>query len=369
MPEQLTGELLALRDRAAQFAGWLANAQDRREVITAAREAGFLQMTQPRQYGGSAAGLLALTVVRDALASRNPPFLDAVFGPAPGVLAGCSEPLASDYLQPMLRGELRAAFGFTEPEENPTTGRLDADRLTVNGCKSYVTGGADADFINTLVRIDSMGPALVVIDSNAPGVHMTERFESLDGSHHAAFAFDGVVVPANRIIGKPGEGLPRAMGPIVDTRLAISANCVGWARWIVEHTTRHLETLDRNGKARGDRESVRLRYADMRMHSRRAVCSTVPPAWQNPAATSSTKASCARCSRPRRSAALSTPPCNSKAARRSSWVIRWKRCIAGCARCVWRKAHPMCCGSTSPGAHWISARVRYRPAPTSAAIA
>ena len=267
MPEQLTGELLALRDRAAQFAGWLANAQDRREVITAAREAGFLQMTQPRQYGGSAAGLLALTVVRDALASRNPPFLDAVFGPGPGVLAGCSEPLASDYLQPMLRGELRAAFGFTEPEENPTTGRLDADRLTVNGCKSYVTGGADADFINTLVRIDSMGPALVVIDSNAPGVHMTERFESLDGSHHAAFAFDGVVVPANRIIGKPGEGLPRAMGPIVDTRLAISANCVGWARWIVEHTTRHLETLDRNGKARGDRESVRLRYADMRMHT------------------------------------------------------------------------------------------------------
>ena len=169
MPEQLTGELLALRDRAAQFAGWLANAQDRREVITAAREAGFLQMTQPRQYGGSAAGLLALTVVRDALASRNPPFLDAVFGPGPGVLAGCSEPLASDYLQPMLRGELRAAFGFTEPEENPTTGRLDAGRLTVNGCKSYVTGGADADFINTLVRIDSMGPALVVIDSNAPG--------------------------------------------------------------------------------------------------------------------------------------------------------------------------------------------------------
>ena len=267
MPEQLTGELLALRDRAAQFAGWLANAQHRREVITAAREAGFLQMTQPRQYGGSAAGLLALTVVRDALASRNPPFLDAVFGPGPGVLAGCSEPLASDYLQPMLRGELRAAFGFTEPEENPTTGRLDADRLTVNGCKSYVTGGADADFINTLVRIDSMGPALVVIDSNAPGVHMTERFESLDGSHHAAFAFDGVVVPANRIIGKPGEGLPRAMGQIVDTRLAISANCVGWARWIVEHTTRHLETLDRNGKARGDRESVRLRYADMRMHT------------------------------------------------------------------------------------------------------
>lgn len=267
MPEELTPELLALRDRAGRFATELHAAAERRAAVSAARQAGFFQMTQPRRYGGSAAGPLAMTVVREELATHNPPFLDAVFGPGPGVLEGCAEPLANDYLEPMLRGEKRSAFAFTEPENNPTTGKLDGDELVVDGSKSYVTGGADADFINTLVRIEASGPALVVIDTDAPGVRMSDRFESLDGSHHAAFEFDGVRVAANRIIGKPGEGLPRAMSQIVATRLAISANCVGLARWAVECTTDHLKTPDRQGKPRGEREGIRLRYADMRMEA------------------------------------------------------------------------------------------------------
>ncbi len=265
MPENLSTELQALRDRATRFVAPLQAATDRRAAVAAAREAGFFQMTQPRRYGGSAAGPLALTVVREELAAHNPPFLDAVFGPGPGVLDGCAEPLARDYLEPMLRGEKRSAFGFTEPRNNPTTGRIDGDEVIVNGAKSYVTGGADADFINTLVRIEPSGPALLVIDTGLPGVRMSERFESLDGSHHAAFEFDGVRVAAGRIVGKPGEGLPRAMGQIVDTRLAISAQCVGLARWVVQHITERLLSPDHQGKPRGAREGMRLRYADMRM--------------------------------------------------------------------------------------------------------
>lgn len=267
MPEQLSKELLALRDRATQFAEQLHAVKSRRDAVGAARKVGFFQMTQPRHHGGSAAGPLALTVVREELAAHNPPFLDAVFGPGPGVLDGCQEPLASDYLKPLLRGEKRAAFGFTEPQDKPTTGTLAADELIVNGVKSYVTGGADADFINTLVRIEEAGPAMVVIDTGAAGVHLTERFTSLDGSHHAAFEFQDVRVPANHIVGKPGEGLPRAMGQIVDTRLAISAQCVGLARWVVQLTTNHLKKPDRHGKPLGDREGMRLSYADMRMET------------------------------------------------------------------------------------------------------
>ena len=255
----------ALRDRATGFVAQLQAATDRQAAVAAARDAGFFQMTQPRRYGGSAAGPLALTVVREELAAHNPPFLDAVFGPGPGVLDGCAEALARDYLEPMLRGEKRSAFGFTEPENNPATGRIDGDEVVVNGAKSYVTGGADADFINTLVRIEASGPALVIIDTGLPGVRLSERFESLDGSHHAAFEFDAVRIPAGRIIGKSGEGLPRAMGQIIDTRLAISAHCVGLARWVVQHIGDHLLSPDRQGKPRGAREGMRLRYADMRM--------------------------------------------------------------------------------------------------------
>lgn len=273
MPEQLTSSQRALARRAAEFAATeleprrhLPDAQARAAVISAARAAGFFHMTQPREFGGSAAGTLDLTIVREALAAANAPHQDAVFGPGPGVLSGVGEPLRSTHLAPLLAGDKRAAFGFTEPDDSPTRASVDGDSLLVSGRKSYVTGGADADFINTLVRLED-GPALVVIDTDLPGVVMERRFTSMDGSHHAAFRFDAVRVPRACLIGTPGEGLPRAMRQIGDTRLAIAAHCVGLMIWVLDYLTRDLERPDRQGRKRGDREGVRLRYADLRIQA------------------------------------------------------------------------------------------------------
>ncbi len=224
-------------------------------------------MTQPKSHGGTEAHALELTIVRDALAALNPPYMDAVFGPGPGVLANCGEPLASKYLEGVLRGTKRGAFGFTEPDSHPTIGTLEGDRLTINGRKSYVTGGGSADFVNTLVRIDGHGPAMVVVDIDTPGLSVLERFSSLDGSKHAAFEYANVTVDADHIIGKPGEGMPRAMRQIGDTRLLIAAQCVGLMRWCIDHVTQHLAGTDRSGVKRGDKEGVRLRYSDMRIEA------------------------------------------------------------------------------------------------------
>ena len=272
MPELLDDALLDLRCRAGRFAQEvllpLAGRDGARmEVAAAARREGFHQMTQPREYGGTAAGPIALTVVREELAAHNPPYLDAVFGPSPGVLAGCGEPLAGKFLIPMLRGLKRSAFAFTEPTQQPTVGHWQGEELIFNGCKSYVTGGADADFLNTLVRIDGEGPAMVAVATDSAGLVMTERFESLDGSHHAIFRFTDVRVPGNHVIGKPGDGMPKAMRQISDTRLMIAALCVGLSRWVVDHITNHLHQTDRSGKPHGAKEGVRLRYADMRIQT------------------------------------------------------------------------------------------------------
>lgn len=276
MPEQLTEAERTLAARARAFAAeeleprrHLDPGTARAEVVAASRAAGLFAMTQPREFGGTAASNLQLTVVRDELAASNAPFQQAVFGPSPGVLAGVDEPLRSDYLAPLLAGRKRGAFGFTEPDDAPapTRAEVHGDVLRISGQKSYVTGGADADFINTLVQVEDRGPALVVIDTAAPGVTLTRTFTSLDGSHHAAFRFDDVEVPASHMIGAPGQGLPRAMRQIGDVRLAIAAGCVGTMRWVLEHLTAHLSRPDRSGKARGDKEGVRLRYADARIRA------------------------------------------------------------------------------------------------------
>jgi alkylation response protein AidB-like acyl-CoA dehydrogenase len=270
MPELLTTAQRELAARASAFAhehllGKPAGAQARAEVIAASKDAGLFTMTQPRSHGGTEAGAIELTVVRDELAALNPPHLHAVFGPGPGVLAGCTGPLATRYLEPMLAGIKRGAFGFTEPESHPTVGVLRSDRVVINGRKSYVTGGLDADFINVVLNIEGHGPAIVVVDTDAPGVRILERFASLDGSQHAAFEFVDVEVAGEHIVGKPGEGMPRALRQIGDTRLLIAAQCVGLMRWVIDHVTVHLGKPDRGGGRRGDREGVRLRYADLRI--------------------------------------------------------------------------------------------------------
>jgi alkylation response protein AidB-like acyl-CoA dehydrogenase len=144
--------------------------------------------------------------------------------------------------------------------------------FVVTGRKSYVTHGGDADFLNTLVDVEdasgtSQGRAVLVIDAHAPGVTIEQRFESLDGSHHAAFRFDAARVPADRLIGLPGEGLQRALRQIGDTRLAIAAKAVGLARWTIAFTHAHLQTPHHSGHTLGARESVRLRYAELRIRA------------------------------------------------------------------------------------------------------
>lgn len=274
MPEMLNAEERALAERAGRFAEEVllpltdANpAEARAQVVAASRAAGFFFMTQPRSFGGSEAGALALTVVRDELAARNAPYAHTVFGPGPGVLAGAEGPLRKSHLEPLLAGTLRGGFGFTEPDDAPapTTAVADGSDWRVNGQKSYVTGGADADFINTLVQIPGQGPAMLVIDTSAPGVAMVRTFQSLDGSHHAAFEFTDVHVPGTHLIGRPGEGLPRALRQIGDTRLAFAASSVGTLRWLDGYLIDHLKQPDRTGKPRGDKEGVRLRYSDIRL--------------------------------------------------------------------------------------------------------
>lgn len=277
MPESLPADLVELRDRVAALAvdtlvplrddQALDTAERARRTREASKAAGLFPMTQPVSHGGSAASALALVVARDTLGQHDVGHLPGLFGPGPGVLGGVGEPLRSTHLAPLLAGERRGGFAFTEPTDapRPTWARTEGAELVVSGQKSYVTGGGDADFVTALVDVEGQGPAMVVIDLDAPGVTLTRRFATLDGSHHAAFSFEGVRVPATNVVGRPGEGLGRALGQIGDVRLAIAAGCVGTAGWVVGFVEDHLRAPRRSGEPLGAHDRVRLRYGDMRI--------------------------------------------------------------------------------------------------------
>ncbi|WP_419946608.1 acyl-CoA dehydrogenase family protein [Candidatus Poriferisodalis sp.] len=279
MPDFLNDEHAAwldtaqrLADELAALAAETAGAELARSVRQASVAAGIFGMTQPASFGGTEASALALAVVRDTLGSRNVSHLPGIFGPSPGVLANVGEPLRTQFLLPYLAGELRSGFGFTELTGAPrhTWAMRDGDELVVNGAKSYVTGGADADFINTLVEVEGVGPEMVLIETDRAGVTLEQRFGTIDGSHHAAFAFTDVRVPATHVIGEAGRGLGRAMSQISSVRMAIAADCVGQCRFAIECAEQALgQRAARRGGAeeptRTGTDVERVALGDMRI--------------------------------------------------------------------------------------------------------
>lgn len=255
--------------------------------MAAAHAAGIHALTQPAEHPAADAGApepcaepeLRLLVVREALARHGVGHLPGVFGASPGVLAGVGEPLATTHLAPLLAGAKRAGFAFTEPADapRPTWAAVEGEELVISGQKSYVTGGAEpapsgpddppviaVDFLTATVDIQGEGPAMVIIDTDRPGVQLVRRFASFDGSGHAAFRFEQVRVPRHCVVGLPGKGLGRALDRISEVRRIIAADCVGSAMLVADLLSRHLRTPRRDGRKPGDEQRARLRYGEAR---------------------------------------------------------------------------------------------------------
>jgi acyl-CoA dehydrogenase len=273
MPDFLSDDLAALRDRVAALAqgplavlrddAALADAERAARVRALAKGAGLFGLTQDH-----ATPALTLLVARETLARHAVGHLRGLFGPDAGLLAGVAEPLRTTHLAPMLAGEKRGGFAFTEPGDapRPTWAAVDGDDLLVTGRKSYVTGGAEADFLVALVEVEGSGPSMVVIDTTLPGVAIDRRFGSLDGSTHAAFRFDAVRVPRSHAIGAPGAGRSQALARISAVRRLVAADALGTGLWAVDFVGADL-LRERRGGARAQSERMRQRYGAMRIQA------------------------------------------------------------------------------------------------------
>ncbi len=284
MPENLTAEQLTLKNTVDDFVDNTLHSLEaqldndagkvRREVIQASKGIGLFGMTQPAACGGSEAGVVELTLIRETLAAANLRTAQWVLGPGPGVLAGAEGALKAQYLDAVMSGEKRGAFGFTEPDnaERPTWAQRDDTALVIHGRKSYVTGGDTADFVVVLVNVQAggdqpKGTAMVVIDRETAGVVIEEKFESLDGSTHVSIRFEGVRIPTSKVIGQIGEGMPRALRQIGDVRIMVSAQATGMMIWTLGHLEETLQAPHRSGSPLSSREGVRLRFADLRIQA------------------------------------------------------------------------------------------------------
>ena len=246
----------------------------RREIARRSDAAGFYQLAVPESDGGLGAGPRLLTAAHEALALSGNPLASRVLGSGPGIMRlADNETQREELYSPVMRGERTAAFAFTEGlradgQRAPTqavraTLSDGSDGFLVTGAKAFVTGGASSDWLVVVANVPDEGTALLVVDREAEGVTEGELGASIDGSTHSPFMFDSVAVPASRLLGAVGGGLPRAMQNIDRMRLGVAADCVGWARWVTRTTLKRIEAPHRSGQPLAEQQQVQAIFADM----------------------------------------------------------------------------------------------------------
>ncbi len=246
----------------------------RREIARRSDAAGFYRLAVPVSDGGLGAGPRIITAAHEALALSGNPFASRVLGSGPGLMRLADNAAQRDELyRPVVRGERTAAFAFTEalrPDgtRQPTqavraTVGDGSDGFLVTGTKGFVTGGSTSDWLVVVANVPEEGTALLVVDRDAEGVSEGELGASIDGSTHSPFNFESVEVPASRLLGNVGDGLPRALQNIDRMRLSVAADCIGWSRWVNRTTLERIEGPHRSGQSLAEQQQVQAIFADM----------------------------------------------------------------------------------------------------------
>ena len=289
MADDLSPELADLQQRILAFAAEQLDpltrgvdpesspAELRREIARRSDDAGFYRLSLPAADGGLGAGPLTLTAAREALACSGNPFAQLALARGPGIMRlADNDAQRAELYAPVLAGQRSAAFGFTEApgaqrtQAVPRTLDDGQPGFSVTGKKAFVTGGDQADWIAVVANVPPQshpdvpegGTALLVVDRAAPGVEQGEVGASIDGATHCAFTFSETPVPESRLLGKIGDGLPRALANIDRMRLRVAAEAVGLARWTNRATLERIEAPHRSGTPLAEREQVQAIFAD-----------------------------------------------------------------------------------------------------------
>ncbi|MBW2513489.1 MAG: acyl-CoA dehydrogenase family protein [Deltaproteobacteria bacterium] len=192
----------------------------------------------------------------------------------PAIAQYGSDYLKKTYLSKAISGEMVSAIAVTEPGAGSDVSALatTADRqgnyYVLNGSKTYITNGTQADFLTLLARTsDDPGYhsfSLFVVPTDLPGFSVSRKLDKLGmhSSDTAELFFDDMKIPAENLIGLEGEGFIYQMGQFQHERFVTLPLVYESSRRIIDMTLEHLRSRVVFGKPLIKRQVLRHRLAD-----------------------------------------------------------------------------------------------------------
>ena len=178
------------------------------------------------------------------------------------------------FLKPMVAGEVRSAFFMTEPwDENgagsdpsllSTTAKRDGNHWVINGRKAFITG-ADGARVGIVMAKADEGASLFLVDLPDPAIRIDRVLETIDSSMpggHSIVTIDNLRVPADQMLGNPGDGFKLAQIRLSPARLT---HCMRWHGACVrshEIATDYANRRTAFGKPLVDHEGVGFMLAE-----------------------------------------------------------------------------------------------------------
>jgi len=272
---------LAEREIAPYAAAVDEEARFPSEARVALTKAGFNSPHIPEDYLGEGADAIATNIVVEEVARvcASSSLIPAAnkLGTMNLILGG-SESLKKQVLPDIARGEL-ASYALSEREagSDPAAMRtravLAGDHWVLNGTKCWITNAGESLWYTVMAVSDPAaakpadGISAFMVRADDPGftVGPKERKLGIKGSPTREIYFEDCTIPADRIIGVPGQGLRLAFATLDHTRHTIGAQALGIAQGALDASVAYVKDRKQFGQRVADFQGVQFMLADMAM--------------------------------------------------------------------------------------------------------
>ncbi|MEC4020201.1 acyl-CoA dehydrogenase family protein [Streptomyces sp. H27-D2] len=179
------------------------------------------------------------------------------------------------WLPGLCSGESIAAIAMSEPDAGSnladirTTAVLDGDTYVLNGQKTFITNGENADLVlvaaKTELRRGTQGMSLLVVERGAPGFTRGKRMEKLGwhASDTCELFFDDCRIPVRNLIGKENAGMAYLMAGLPRERLSIAVVAVAAAELILADALEYARNRQAFGQPIGGFQHNRFLLATL----------------------------------------------------------------------------------------------------------
>ena len=253
-----------------------------RDLIHKIGEAGYMGVHHEKEVGGSARGLSYEIIVAEEVSSINAGLDMARMSSAtlygmPISKFGTAEQ-KKKYLTPIIKGEKIGCIGITEPDVGSDTARMktkaekDGDEWVLNGEKKFITNGSVSDYMCAFAITDPSvkskdGMSAFIVDTKSDGFSVVQDHDlmGMKSARVSWLKFEDVRVPADLMLGEPGQGFPILMNELDSERTAIAAEAIGYARTPYEIAIKYSNEREQFRRPIRAFEGVSFKISDMAM--------------------------------------------------------------------------------------------------------